>query len=316
MKNNFFKKLIIFLSILLSINASKSDEFNFNVTEIEIINNGNIFKGLKRGTINTNDGISLDADTFEYDKISNILTAKGNIKIKDSINNYIINSDKIIYFKNDNIINTIGNSKAININENLQIESENFEYNKSLNKIIAEKNVIIQDKENNTKIFADKIIYLKKKEKIETIGKTRSLIETKYDFNSSDVIYLRNINELSSKKNTTIIDDNLQFYKLANFKYLLNQKELKGEKILITTNYNLPNSDTFYFSNAIINLNDKNFIASDTKINIHKNIFSNKENDPRIFGVSSRSDGDKTIINKGIFTSCKENDKCSMVDKC
>ena len=131
-----------------------------------------------------------------------------------------------------------------------------------------------------------------------------------YDFKSSDVVFLRNDNLLSSKKNTTIIDNDNQFYKLENFQYSLNDKILKGNNILIKTNYNKPNSDSFYFSSAIINLENKLFTASDTKIEIHKNIFSNKNNDPRIMGVSSKNEENKTILNKAIFTSCKKNDDC------
>ena len=97
---------------------------------------------------------------------------------------------------------------------------------------------------------------------------------------------------------------------MSNFIYNINKEELKGENILITTNYNLPKSDKFYFSNAIINLSKKKFLAGDTEIKIHKNIFSNNENDPRLLGVSSRSDGNKTLVNKAIFTSCKINDDC------
>ena len=51
--------------------------------------------------------------------------------------------------------------------------------------------------------------------------------------------------ELSSNNKTKILDDNSQFYNLSKFIYLIDKKELKGEDILITTNYNLPKSDKF-----------------------------------------------------------------------
>ena len=87
---------------------------------------------------------------------------------------------------------------------------------------------------------------------------------------------------------------------------------LKGQNILINTNYNRPNSDSFYLSSAIINLENKFFTAADTDIRLHKNIFSNKNNDPRILGVSSKNKDQKTILNKAIFTSCKINDDCPL----
>ena len=83
-----------------------------------------------------------------------------------------------------------------------------------------------------------------------------------------------------------------------------------GEKILIITNYNQPNSDKFYFSSAIINLKKKNFIAKDTTIELHKNIFGNSKNDPRLKGVSSQKKNNITLINKGIFTSCQRSENC------
>ena len=39
-------------------------------------------------------------------------------------------------------------------------------------------------------------------------------------------------------------------------------------------------------------------------------MYLDKENNPRIYGVSGKSDKDKSILNKAIFTSCKKNDSC------
>ena len=46
-----------------------NDQISFDVTEIEILEDGNIIVGKNRGTINTNDGIIIEADKFEFDKI-------------------------------------------------------------------------------------------------------------------------------------------------------------------------------------------------------------------------------------------------------
>ena len=310
MRTKLIKIIIILFIFISKINSTYADDFNFNVTEIEITDNGNFFKGVKRGTITTNDGIILDADEFEYNKKTNILNAKGNVKVNDQINNYYIFSDKITFFKNENIIITEKNSKGVSVNDNIILKAEIFEYYKTLNKIIAKKNVELEDKKNNHKLLAEELTYFKNQDKYITSGITRALIDSTYDFTSKDVKFLRNKMELSSNNKTKIIDDNSQFYNLSKFIYLIDKKELKGEDILITTNYNLPKSDKFYFNSAIINLENNNFVAKDTEITIHKNIFDNIENDPRILGVSSSSKGNKTLINKGIFTSCKKNDKC------
>ena len=73
MKNNLSKKILIIIFCFFTINANSSDEFNFDVTEVQILDNGNKFIGTKRGTITTSDGVSVDADQFEYDKKLNLL---------------------------------------------------------------------------------------------------------------------------------------------------------------------------------------------------------------------------------------------------
>ena len=73
---------------------------------------------------------------------------------------------------------------------------------------------------------------------------------------------------------------------MDEFVYNIMSYELKGKNILTITNYKSPKSDKFYFTSAILNLENKNFLAKDTKIDIHKNIFDNSKNDPRIKGVS------------------------------
>ena len=56
---------IIFLNFSFIGKVTAEDQFNFDITEIEILENGNLFKGIKRGTISANNGIVIDADYFE-----------------------------------------------------------------------------------------------------------------------------------------------------------------------------------------------------------------------------------------------------------
>ena len=244
----YIKFLVFIMIFLIPLNVNSVEQFNFDVTEIEITNDGNTFRGLKRGKITTNNGIIIDANNFTYDKPKNILNAKGKVKIEDTIQNYIIYAEDITYFRNE--------------------------------------------------------------EKIITSDTTKAEISSKYKITSKDVIFLRDKGILKSKSKTKITDHNSQIYFLDEFNYSINEGLLKGINILIITNYQKPKSDKFYFSNAIINLNKKTFVAKNTEITLHKDIFDRTENDPRVYGVSSKNEGDKTIINKGVFTSCKINDNC------
>ena len=113
-------------------------------------------------------------------------------------------------------------------------------------------------------------------------------------------------NIISSEKKTKILDKNSRKYFLDKFNYQIEKEILKGENILIITNSNLPESDKVYFSSAIIDTKNKKFRAKDTKLEIHKNVFGNKKNDPRLFSVSSSGDDDYTLLNKGVLQAVKK----------
>ncbi|WP_440676665.1 OstA-like protein, partial [Candidatus Pelagibacter sp. HIMB1587] len=134
MKNKFFLKyILIFLFSLVFTNLVKAqDDFIFDVTEIEILEKGNLFKGLKRGIIKNNEGIIIEADKFIYNKITNIVEAEGEVKVEDVVNNYTIFSDTAKYNKNKEIVITEGNSKGID-NKNRTITSDKLTYNKITN---------------------------------------------------------------------------------------------------------------------------------------------------------------------------------------
>ena len=167
MKNNYLFLFLIFKIFFSTIVVSNGAEpFNFDVTEIEITENGNKFRGYNRGKIKTDNGIVIDADEFDYDKPLNILNANGNVKIVDEVNNYTIYSNDITYFKNDEKIFTKGYSKGVN--EEVTIESKKFVYDKNLNILTAIDDVKIDDKKENIQIYSDHITYYKNKEEIYT----------------------------------------------------------------------------------------------------------------------------------------------------
>jgi len=248
LNKNFIFFIIISFNLIFS-NVSSNDQLNFDISQIEIIDGGNKIIGKKRGKITSNNGITVNADQFEYDKINNILKASGNVKIKDEINKYEVSSQNIIYFKDD--------------------------------------------------------------EKIKIDGKSDFLINSNYNFKTEDITILREEKIISSDKRATIINKkNQTLYEIDKFSYSLKDEVLKGENFFINTKYNQPFSDKYFFKTAIFNLKDRSYIAQDIDINLKKDLFGNKENDPRFKGVSSSSKNGVTTIDKGIFTSCKKNDSC------
>tara|TARA_B100000989_G_scaffold128074_1_gene95088 strand:+ start:701 stop:1312 length:612 start_codon:yes stop_codon:yes gene_type:complete len=195
---NKFKILIIIIIIFQSNILLAQDQFNFDITEIEIKENGNKFFGLKRGTITTDSGIEINADKFIYDKILNILDAQGNVKIVDKLNNFIIYSNKITYLKNDEVIITKEGSKAIN--GNTIIIAEEFKYLKKTNMLVAKNKVKIDDPNQDVVIFTEEITYDQNEEIVYTKGYTEARIQNKYNFYSNNVSYNKEKVEFVSKK--------------------------------------------------------------------------------------------------------------------
>ena len=50
--------------------------------------------------------MEIKADEFEYDKKLNLLSASGDVVVRDQINNYVIYSEEIIYDKGKELITT------------------------------------------------------------------------------------------------------------------------------------------------------------------------------------------------------------------
>ena len=366
-------KLKNYISILLCFflfhkTVSANEPFVFNVTEIEIIENGNQINGYKGGTATSEDGSTISAQNFFYNKLTNILETSGNVKYIDKEKNIIITADKAIYLKNDEKIYTTGNSEAVNqnniitassleynkiknifkakkkvvvndlekettiyadeitylkndekvytngnskaVNENNTITALSLKYDKIKNVFEAKKNAVVTDLEKETTIYADEITYLKNDEKVFTKGKTRALIENKYKFNSEDVSYYRNLGDLTSQKESLVEDESGNIYKVKNFKYNINKEELKGKEVQVLAKVEENKIDQYFFSEGFFNFKDKSHLAKETKVKIHKDVFGDQNQDPRLYGSSSFSNKDKTVVNNGIFTSCKLNDDC------
>ena len=100
MKNNFIRTFTIFITFLSLFTATFADEFNFNVTEIQIYEDGNLIKGVKGGTVTTENNIIIIADNFEYNKLTTLFKAIGNAKLIDQNENITIESNEVYYLKN------------------------------------------------------------------------------------------------------------------------------------------------------------------------------------------------------------------------
>ena len=344
MKNKFFLiKVYLVLSFFLFSNLNSEENFFFNISEIEITQNGNLFKGTNGGEAYTNDGISIIANSFEYNKLNQHLKAKKEVKFKDKLKNLIIEADEISYLKNEEIIFAKGEVFVFDQIKNIQIFADSITYNKIDNEILSEKNVNVIvsqknisikaktinvnineekiaadgdveffDKINDIEVISDKITYIKNLEKIFTEGETKAVIQSKYKFQSKNVIYSNKDRKLRSSEKTNIEGQDFAMYELDNFIYDIDKEFLKGQKIKVIENSKLPlgETNTYFFENGFFDLKNNKYKTGETKISLKKNIFDKSENDPRLYGVSSNHEDNITTINKAVFTSCKKNNSC------
>jgi len=150
MKNNHKSSILSILLVIffLTFKVYSKEPFNFDITEIEITSNGNIFKGLKRGTATSDSGLIIKADRFEFNKSTNILNAFGNVEIDDQINDYKVFANDITYLKNLEKIFIKGKTKAI-IKSKYDFVSKNVTFLRNEKELFSSDHTIIKDNNLN-----------------------------------------------------------------------------------------------------------------------------------------------------------------------
>ena len=301
MKNKFWFILII-LKILLSLsNYSFSNEvFNFNVTEVEIKNNGDRFIGKNGGTATSVDGTKITTNNFDFRKSQNILKASGAVKIYDPKNNVIIYSDEITYFKNEELIFSKGNSKAID--DDVEIDATNFEYNKFENIIYAKDNVKINNKKENYLIYSDEITYFKNEELIFSKGNSKAIDDdveidaTNFEYNKfENIIYAKDNVKINNKKeNYLIYSDEITYFKNEELIFSKgNSKAIDDDVEIDATNFEYNKFENIIYTKDNVKINNKkeNYLIYSDKVTYNKktnNIYTN---------------GNSRAISEGIFVN-------------
>ena len=148
MKNNLNKYFLILFASIFFHNNIFANEFNFDVSEINIFDNGNLIK-TNEGVVTTKENdIIIEAKQFQYNKISSVLIAtNGNALLKKD--NIKIKADRIIYDKRNYLINATGNVIINNLTQNIVIKTSKIVYNKISQKISSDTSTTINDSLGN-----------------------------------------------------------------------------------------------------------------------------------------------------------------------
>ena len=230
-----------------------------------------------------------------------LLVIFNNSSISDE---FKVKSNSINVTDEGNIVNAIGDVE-VKTNNNLIILSDQSILDKKKSLIISSGNVFLIDKTNDLKIKSDEIKFNRIENKAVISGNSEIIFENKYTLNSDQVIYDKNINNVYSNKKSLLIDKNGNKIKFSKFNLDLNKKKAKVFDLDLTD----INNNNFILKEAFVDLKNGEIAGKDLKLFFDKSILGNIENDPRIFGNSVINNKNQTIVNKGVFTSCKLNEK-------
>ena len=160
----------IFIFFLLSTFLKSEEQFIFKVTEFEILENGKIFKGSKKGIVESNSNIIIEADEFLYNKDTEILNASGHVKVIDNNNKIILKSESIIYDKKLEII-TAKKDVVVTVSSKFKFFSKELKFIRYKSELLSNyKSVIYDDLSNSYEL--DKFSYSLKDKIIKGINIT------------------------------------------------------------------------------------------------------------------------------------------------
>ena len=214
-------------------------------------------------------------------------------------------ASEIFTFEEGNLI--VGEKEAeAKIDGELEIYADKFTYDKKKETLLAEGNVRAIDLLNKITINSEKILYNKNQNRIISYNKTNFDIDKKYKIESQDILYLIKENIISSNEKTEIIDNLNNKIELSSFKYFDETEIVKGEDIKV---FDIDNN-RYLLKNGMLKLKEYILLGKDIRVFLRNDSFGDPDNEPKLIGNSIYYKNDKTLISKGIFTSCKENDNC------
>ena len=212
---------------------------------------------------------------------------------------------EILTYEEGNVI--VGkNEVEAKIENEVEIFADKITYNKKEEKIIAEGNVRSIDLINDIEIKSKEAIFYKNKNQIVTIGETFFKMNKDYSGQSSDVHFYINEKIIFSEKFSSFEDNLNNLIQVQSFRYSNNSQVLKANDIKFVDN----KKNKYFLKKGFLKTKENILIGKDIKINLRNDTFGQPENDPKLKGNSVVYENNKTLIKKGIFTSCKDNDEC------
>lgn len=213
-------------------------------------------------------------------------------------------TSEIKILENGNFINA-KNGKAISYDNDIEIQASNFEYRNDLNFLKAFDGTALI-KKDNIRIKFEKIEIDQKNLVIKSGNNTEVFdIGKELMLKTNSIVYDRKNKILLSEKSSFLTDKFKNMMDMENFNYDMNSNILKAKDVVFKDKEN----NILNVKVAFINTKTNKLYGKNIELNLNNKSF-NEDNDPRLKGLSLRSDEDFTKVTKGVFTTCKERDKC------
>ena len=204
--------------------------------------------------------------------------------------------------------NIIKGSGGVQIEDGsgITITSEKFEFNKIKSILKAKENVTVKDDLKKIFFGSDDIIFYKKLNKLIAENKTIIELDSGHIIETSNIIYDRNLNKISSNKETLITDLDNNKSSLSGFNFFTIDKVLIASDVkIIDKEGNIYNSE-----NISYNMKTNEILGKDLSLNFSNTSIGSSKNEPRLKGNSFSLKDNITQVNSGVFTTCKKNDSC------
>mgnify|MGYP001474345568 FL=1 len=221
---------------------------------------------------------------------------------KINANEISFSASEILITDNGNIANA-GSGSAYSEVDNIKIDGESFKFDKN-NSILIANNARTILSEKNIELIADQLIYDQKVSTIKALGNVEiNDLLNNIKFKSEEAIYNKNKGTIVSNTKSFLTDKPGNNFITEQFIYTFDDNLIKIFKSKITDIQN----NVYHIENAFLNPITNKLIGKDILIDFNSLA---ENNEPRMSGKTISSDKDKTIIEKGVFTTCKRNDDC------
>ncbi len=216
---------------------------------------------------------------------------------------FVFESTSIEVSDNGSVIKA-KNGVNITSNNGLEISSKESTYSKTSKKLLLIGDVVIFDNKKNITIRSNNIEYDKVSEIIISKDKTLINIDDNFNIDSENISFLKLKNIIQSNEKSVLKDNYKNILETNNFIYLIDLKEFKSKNLVITDK----NLNKYFSNEAVMDLGKNQIAAKDIQVYFSESGDFGKH--ARLKGNSMISNENSTIIKKGIFTTCKQNESC------